>query len=107
MNTWGPYPTDLNDTEWEIVRELLPPPTPRTRSLRFNYRQLIDTISYLQKTGCQYRMLPRDLCKRSVTNKYLRQWQADGTWRKLTEALVGGHVKLRVRGHELLRVLAG
>jgi putative transposase len=87
MNTWGPYPTDLSDTEWEIIRELLPPPTPRTRSLRFNYRRLIDTISYLDKTGCQYRMLPRDLCKRSVTNKYLRKWQADGTWQKITEAL--------------------
>lgn len=87
MDTWGPYPTDLTDAEWAIVQPLLPPPRPRTRSLSFNYRRLVDTLFYLTKAGCQYRMLPKDLCRRSVTNKYLRRWEADGTWQKVVAAL--------------------
>lgn len=87
MDTWGPYPTNLTDAEWEFVRDILPLPNLRSRAKHFNYRRLVDTILYLDKAGCPYRMLPSDLCKRSVTNKYLRRWEEDGTWQRLLDAL--------------------
>jgi putative transposase len=87
MDTWGPYPTNLTDAEWEFIRPEILWPNFRSRAKHFNYRKLVDTLFYLTKTGCQYRMLPADLCKRGVTNKYLRRWQQDGTWQRILDAL--------------------
>lgn len=95
MDTWGPYPTNLTDGEWDVVRLQITWPNLRSRAKNFNYRKLVDTIFYMTKSSCQYRMLPSDLCKRSVTNKYLRRWQQDGTWQRILDAL-----RRRIRAHE-------
>jgi transposase len=87
MDIWGPYPTNTTDAEWELIRPLLTLPNLRSRAKNFNYRKLVDTLFYLDKAGCQYRLLPSDLCKRSVTNKYLRRWEQDGTWQRILDAL--------------------
>jgi putative transposase len=90
MDTWGPYPTNMTDAQWELVRREITFPNMRSRAKNFNYRKLVDTMFYMTKTSCQYRMLPVDLCKRSVTNKYLRRWEKDGTWQRIVDALRRG-----------------
>ena len=51
-----------------------------------NIRLILNTIFYLTKTGCQWRMLPKDLAKRSSTHAYFSRWQRDGTWQALLDA---------------------
>ena len=54
------YPTDLKYTEWQEVMEFFPVHQmgrPRT----WEYWQIINAILYVNRTGCQWRMLPKDL----------------------------------------------
>ncbi len=52
-----------------------------------NMREVINTILYLNRTGCQWDMLPHDLLPKSTVYEYFAQWRDDGTWAKLVDAL--------------------
>jgi len=81
------YPTDVTDEQWALIEPLIPPAkhggSPRT----VNMRLVINTILYLNKTGCQWAMLPKDLAKRSTAFDYFNAWKNDGTWQKLLDTL--------------------
>ena len=55
------YRSDLTDEQWVILEPLLPLPrtqhggTPR----RVNRREVLDTLLYQNRTGCQWDMLPQ------------------------------------------------
>ena len=81
------YATDVTDEQWALIKPLIPPAkhggSPRTVDMRL----VFNTILYLNKTGCQWAMLPKDLAKRSTAFDYFRAWQKDGTWQKLLDTL--------------------
>jgi putative transposase len=83
------YPTDLTDDQWALVEPLLPPPKtahggrPREVSLR----EVVNTILYLNRTGCQWDMLPHDLLPKSTVYDYFSQWRGDGTFTRIVDAL--------------------
>jgi transposase len=57
------YATDLRDAQWRLVEPHLVPPRDPTRGgrpRRYAYCALLDAILYVDKTGCQWRMLPRN-----------------------------------------------
>ena len=54
------YPTDLTDAEWQRVEALLPRPSKRGRRRSVDLREILNAIRYLVRTGCGWRMLPRD-----------------------------------------------
>ena len=81
------YPTDLTDEQWALVEPLLPPSKPGGRPRAADLRLVLDTIFYLNKTGCQWAMLPTDLAARSTANDYFTAWQRDGTWQAVMDAL--------------------
>src|SRR4051812_11350884 len=55
------YATDRTDEQWAVVEPLLPPAKPGGRPREVKLRLILDTIFYLNKTGCQWGMLPADL----------------------------------------------
>jgi len=73
------YPTDLTDEQWAEVGPVLPAAKPGGRPRTVDLRLVLDTILYLVKTGCQWRMLPKDLAKRATAYEYFAAWPADGT----------------------------
>jgi putative transposase len=84
------YPSDLTDEQWAIVEPLLPPAKsgprgghPRTVDMR----EVLNTILYLNRSGCQWDMLPHDLLPKSTAYDYFAPWRDDGTWAKVVEAL--------------------
>jgi len=81
------YPSDLTDEQWALIEPLLPPARHGGRPRTVDLRQVVNTIFYLNKTGCQWAMLPSDLAKRSTTNDYFTAWKTDGTWQKILDAL--------------------
>src|SRR3954468_18245591 len=81
------YATDLTDEQWAVVEPLLPPAKPGGRPREVKLRLILDTIFYLNKTGCQWGMLPADLAKRPTANDYFTAWKADGTWQAVMDAL--------------------
>jgi transposase len=81
-----PYPTDLSDAQWAIIEPLIPVNStgrPRTVSLR----EVLNAIFYLNRSGCQWDMLPHDLPPKSTVYDYFAQWKADGTWQRILDAL--------------------
>ncbi len=54
------YPTDLTDAEWQRVETLLPPASKRGRRRSVDLREVLNAIRYLVRTGCGWRMLPKD-----------------------------------------------
>ena len=80
------YPSDLTDEQWEIIKPLIPVNTvgrPRTNDMR----EVFNTIFYLNRSGCQWDMLPHDLLPKSTVHDYYLQWRSDGTWQELLDAL--------------------
>ena len=84
------YPSDLTDEQWAIVAPLIPPPTSSPRGghpWTVDMREVLNTIFYLNRSGCQWDMLPHDLLPKSTVYDYFAQWRDDGTWAKMVKAL--------------------
>jgi len=81
------YPTDLTDAQWEIVAPQLPPAKHGGRPRTVNLREVVNTILYLNRTGCQWDMLPHDLQPKSTAYEYFSEWRDDGTWTKIVDSL--------------------
>ena len=81
------YPTDLTDEQWAVVAPLLPPAKHGGRPRAVDLRRVLNTIFYLNRTGCQWSMLPADLSPRSTAHDYFAAWQRDGTWQAVMDAL--------------------
>jgi putative transposase len=84
------YDTDLSDEQWELIQSVLPeqtwkpggsgrPPT--------DVRQALNGILYLNKTGCQWRLIPKEFGHWSTIYGYFKRWRRDGIWARLMEAL--------------------
>jgi transposase len=84
------YPSDLTDEQWTLVEPLLPPAKPRQRGGRprkVEMREVLNTIRYLHRSGCQWDRLPHDLLPKSTAYDYFAQWRDDATWDKVVTAL--------------------
>jgi len=81
------YPTDLNDTEWKIVMQYLPQEAKTGRPREHSWRELLNGIFYILRTGGSWRMMPHDLPPWKTVYHYFRLWRIDGTWEALNTAL--------------------
>jgi transposase len=81
-----PYPSDLTDAQWEIVRPLIPV-SKVGRPREVDLREVVNAILYLNRSGCQWDMLPHDLPAKSTVYEYFAQWRDDGTWQEILDAL--------------------
>ena len=50
-------------------------------------REVLNTILSLNRSGCQWDMLPHDLLPKSTVYDSFAQWRDDGTWAKMVQAL--------------------
>jgi putative transposase len=81
------YGTDLTDEQWAILEPLVPPFKHGGRPRQVDMREVINTILYLNRTGCQWDMLPHDLLPKSTVYDYFAAWRDDGTWQHMMDAL--------------------
>ena len=82
-----PYPSDLSDAEWALLAPLLPPPAARGRPREWPARLIADAVFYLLRTGCAWRMLPREFPPWPTVFAHFRRWRRDGTLRRAHDAL--------------------
>lgn len=81
------YPTDLKYSEWQLIMEYFPEHKmgrPRT----WADWQIINAIWYVDRTGCQWRMLPKDLPLWGTVYGYYWRWSRSGLWKQINEVLV-------------------
>lgn len=81
------YLSDLSDAEYACLTPLLPPPCLHGRPRVHPWRELLDGIFYVVRTGCQWRLLPAEFPPWQTVYHYWRRWRLDGTWVRLHATL--------------------
>ncbi|MBO9998555.1 MAG: transposase [Cyanobacteria bacterium SID2] len=81
------YPSDLSDAEWKSIEPLLPQETSRGRPRTVNMREVLNGISYVLHSGCQWSMMPHDLPPYSTVYRYFQKLQRKGLWQSIKKIL--------------------
>jgi putative transposase len=84
------YVTDLTDAQWALLEPLLLAFENRIRpgpEREVDLREVTNTLLYLNRTGCQWRLLPHDLLPKSTVYDYFAKWRDHGLWPKIVTAL--------------------
>ena len=87
------YPTDLTEKQWQVIKNIL---EPQARNRKHPLKEIMNAILYINKTGCQWRMLPSDLAPWQTVYYYFRKWKLEGVFEEVMDAL-----------HSLIRKQAG
>jgi putative transposase len=82
-----PYRSDLTDEQWNLVKDVPPKAKAIGRPREVDLREVVNTLQYQARTGCQWDFLPHDLLPKSTVWDYFVAWQHDGTWEKLVDTL--------------------
>ena len=72
------YPTDLNDSEWELIKQYLPKPNNGGRPIEVDLREILNAIFYQLKTGGPWNYLPKDFPAKGTVYWYFQKYQKNG-----------------------------
>jgi putative transposase len=94
MNTCSrkPYSTDLTDAQWTVLEPLLLDYEDRVRpgpERRADLREVVNTLRYQNRTGCQWGYLPHDLLPKSTVYDYFTKWRDHGIFQHVVDELRG------------------
>jgi putative transposase len=84
------YPTDLTDERWVLLQSLLPERTWRPGGPGrppCDVRRIVNGILYVNKTGCQWRLVPKEFGHWNTIYGYFKRWRRDGVWARVMETL--------------------
>ena len=70
-----PYPSDLSDEEWALLKPLLTSHERRGRPPKWPTRRVADAVFYLLRSGCAWRMLPREYPPWQTVYYHFRRWR--------------------------------
>ena len=87
------YPTNLTDKQWQVTEKIL---DPQHRKRKYSLRDIMNAIMYMLKTGCQWRMLPKDFPPYNTVFYYFNKWKLEGVFEELMDTL-----------HRMVRKLMG
>lgn len=87
-------PTDTSDAEWAMLKPYFLVPKATGRPKLHDTRENLDAVFYILRSGCDWRLLPRDFPPWKTVHHYFRTWRLDGTWKRLNTAL---RERLRLR----------
>ena len=81
------YPSDLSDREWETLQPLLSSTEKRGRPPKWPLRHVADAVFYLLRSGCSWRMLPKEYPPWQTLYYHFRKWR--GSTAGCTEPTIG------------------
>jgi putative transposase len=87
------YTIDLTNSEWNLISYCFPKPSKKGRRRKHPFRELLNAIFYLVRTGCQWRNLPKDFAPWRTVYHYFRCWKRNGLWNQI-HAHLREHVRL-------------
>ena len=79
------YSSDLTDRQWQLIRQSLPPRSRRDRR-PIDRRRIINAILYMVRTGCQWRLLPKNW---GMVLSWIGAWSALGNPNTECSATIG------------------
>ena len=68
------YSSDLTDSQWQVIESVFS----GQRKSKTDLRAVCNALLYVVKTGCQWRMLPRQYPRWQVVYYYFQMWQSKG-----------------------------
>lgn len=68
------YPSDISREQFEKIRPILESARKKTKPREVDLYDIFCAVLYLLKSGCQWRMLPKDFPKWRTVHEYFRQW---------------------------------
>lgn len=85
----GPF-TGLTDKQWEIIEQFLPRHEKRMGRPPPDMRKVINTILYVQITGCRWCDVPKgeQWAPRSTAHEWLGKLQDMGIWERVKNELL-------------------
>jgi putative transposase len=82
------YGSDLTDEEWEIIMPVFTCANKGRHFQKHNKRELVNAVRYISKTGCQWRLLPKEYPSyKTVSSFYVRAMKS-GLWEEMMDLLV-------------------
>src|ERR1700690_405117 len=84
------YPTDLTDAQWALLEPLILAFEDRVRpgpERVVSLREVVNTLRYLNRTSCQWAMLPHDLLPKSTVYDYFAKWRDHGLFQQIVDPL--------------------
>lgn len=84
------YPTDLTDEQWNLIKPHIPPDKSGTRKggrPPVDKRLIVNGLMYFARSGCQWRMLPREFGPWSTVHHYYRIWRRSGLLQEIHDTL--------------------
>jgi putative transposase len=82
-----PYPSDLTDDQWAVLKPLIPPARPGGRPRKTDMRAVLNALFYHTREGGSWRALPHDFPPWKTVYNYFQWWTWDGTWQTILDAL--------------------
>jgi len=106
MSKRHPYPSDVTENQWSLIRPLVCPRrlTKVGHPTTVSRRAMADAIFYLLRTGCQWRQLPHDFPPWGTVSSQFHRWRQAGIWEKVEAAL---HARVRQQEGRKPRPSAG
>jgi transposase len=89
------FPTRLTNADWAVLEPLVPALKGGGRPPKYTRRAILDAIVYVVRQGVTWRALPSDFPHWNTAFWYFQEWQKDGTWDRIEDAL-----RRRVRAAE-------
>src|SRR5258708_2877463 len=80
------YPTDTTDEQW-MVLDPLSAPAHGGHPREVDIRSVVNALFYRNRTGCQWRMLPKDYPPWETVYYYFAKWRRSGLFQRLNETL--------------------
>ena len=85
------YSTDLTDDQWVVIESHFPPVKRADgrngRPRQYSYREIVNGILYVVRSGEAWELLPHDLPPRHTCYHYYRLWCKSGLWQRLLDTL--------------------
>src|SRR5438045_8230622 len=75
------YASDLTDAEWALIAQQMPAVKRLGRPRETELRAVLDAILYIARTGCQWRMLPKDFPPFTTVQGYFYDCRDNGLLR--------------------------
>jgi transposase len=82
------YASDLADAEWGLIEPYMPAVKRLGRPRETDLRAIVDAILYIARTGCQWRLLPRDFPPFTTVQGYFYDWRNQGLLERINFELL-------------------
>jgi transposase len=74
MASRKPYPTDVNDEEWEFCSQFLVLMKDDAPQRTYPLREIFNALRWMVRAGCSWRMMPHEFPPWSVVYQQTRRW---------------------------------